>query len=271
MTTTLDLINSPRITTGIDHDGRHFIRYSMQGWGADLVATYWPEPKPADHPEHASWDGWRYSLPLLWGKDGLSRGGATYSHPTEQGCRVMILRHLIDHGLFQPAEDNGHLDDRNAAIAAETIAAREQITGKPRVGDFVRMPNGTLERCASAWDHGMQTCFGGSFYIGKSGLASMSGSLNASQLWEYFQPTEETKPGRFWFFSHGLAGAGRGVDFWMPCRVYKLVPFTMTEEQARAHHVAKSSAEFWGENHREHLACISGLMMPRILREQAGI
>lgn len=269
MTTTLDLINSPRITTGTDHDGRSFIRYSMEGWGEDLIATYWQEPKPHDFPVNASWDGWRYRLPVLWDKNGMPKGGMTYSHPTEQGCKIMILRHLIDHGFFQPAEDNGHLDDKNAAIAADIQAARDAITDRPRVGDFVRMPNGSLERCAHAWDDGMQTCFGGSFSIGKSGLASMSGGLNGSQLWEYFQPTDETKAGRFWFFSHGLAGAGRGVDFWLPCRVYRLAPFSMTEEQARKHPKAIHSGEFWGENHREHLSCIAGLMNPRILAETA--
>lgn len=264
MTTTLDLMNSPRITTGTDDKGRQFISYAMLGWGTDLVATYWQAPRPVDLPPTQSWDAWRYELPRLEGK------GGTYSHVTENGCRIMILRHLIDHGYFQPAEDNGHLDQRNAEIAAAIIAAWNARTGRPRVGDFVRMPNGALQRCAHAWDDGMQTCNGGSFSTSKSGLVSMSGSLDPSQLWEYFQPTDEIKPGRFWFFSHGMAGAGRGVDFWMPCRVYQLAPFTMTEAEARAHPVAKSSAKFWGENHREHLQAIAGLMLPRIMRETAA-
>lgn len=263
MTTTLDLMQSPRITTGIDDEGRRFVRYAMQGWGADLVGTYWSVPRPADMPESVGWDGWRYSLPVINGT------GGTFSHPTEEGCKIMILRHLIDNGCFQPAPDNGHLDDRNKAIAEQTRQAWEARTGRPRVGDFVLMPSGALERCAHAWDDGMQTTTGGSFHITRDGGASMSGSLNGAQLWEYFQPTDEVKPGRFWFFSHNLAGAGRGVDFWLPCRVYRLEPFTMTEEQARAHPKAQSSAEFWGENHREHLNCISGLMRPAILRESA--
>lgn len=263
MTTTLDLMQSPRITTGTDESGRSFVRYAMNGWGSDLVGTYWQVPRPADFAPGAAWDAWRYSLPQIEGK------GGTFSHPTEEGCCLMILLHLIDHGYFQPAPDNKHLDERNQAIAAETIAARESLSDRPRIGDFVLMPSGQMQRCAHGWDDGMQTCDGGSFHVSRSGNASMSGSLHGSQLWEYFQPTEETKPGRFWFFSHGMAGAGRGVDFWMPCRVYKLVPFTMTEEQARAHPKALHSAEFWGENHREHLACISGLMLPAILRDRA--
>lgn len=111
----------------------------------------------------------------------------------------------------------------------------------------------------------MQTSDGGSYHASRSGLASMSGSLYPSQLWEYFTDTGETKAGRFWFFSHGMAGAGRGVDFWMPCRVYRLEPFTMTEDQARAHPKAISAAEFWGQDHREHLSAIRALMQPAAL------
>ena len=170
-----------------------------------------------------------------------------------------------------PEGDNSHLDARDTMIAAEICAAwRARAGGLPRVGDFVWMPNGHMRRCAHGWDGpagGMQTCDGGSFSIGKSGMASMSGSLYGSQLWEYYQTTTETRLGRFWFFSHNLAGAGRGVDVWLPCAVFQLVPFTMTEEQAREHPKAKNSAEFWGENHREHLNCVAALMHPRVMQD----
>lgn len=171
---------------------------------------------------------------------------------------------------FTPEGDNSHLDERDSAIAAQTLAAWNARAGKPRVGDFVRMPNGFVQRCAHGWDDGMQTCDGGSFSISRDGFASMSGSLHGIQLWEYYQPTAETRMGRFWFFSHNLPGAGRGVDVWLPCAVFNLAPFTMTEEQARAHPRAVRSGEFWGENHREHLNCISGLMLPPILRNSAA-
>lgn len=157
---------------------------------------------------------------------------------------------------YTPEGDNTHLDARDTMIAAEICAAwTARAGGVPRVGDFVRMPNGHLRRCAHGWggpEGGMQTCDGGSFSITKSGLASMSGSLYGLQLWEYFQPTEEARPGRFWFFSHGLAGAGRGVDVWLPCAVFQLVPFTMTEAEAKAHPKALHSADFWGAGHHAH-------------------
>jgi len=260
MSTTLDLLKSPRIHQERDGD-RYVIRYAMNGWGSDLRAVYWQEPRPADFPPNASWDGWRYTLPPINGK------GGTYSHVTEQGCQIMILRHLIDNGIFRPAEDNGHLDDQNKAIAADILAAWQTHTDKPRVGDFVQMPNGAMRRVAYAWPDGdgAQTCDGGSFSISKSGRASMSGSLYPSQLWEYFKLTDETKPGTFWFFSHGVAGAGRGVDFYLPCRVYRLEAFAMTEAAARSHAKATHAAEFWGQDHREHLAVVASLMNPAAL------
>ncbi len=173
----------------------------------------------------------------------------------------------LDARGYTPEGDNSHLDARDRAIGADTLTAwQARAGGKPRVGDFVRLPNGNLHRCAHGWDWGMQTCRGGSFFITTSGGASMSGSLCGALLWEYYKPTPETKPGRFWFFSHNVSGAGRGVDLWLPCTVYDLQPFTMTEDQARAHPEAKSSSAFWGENHREHLSTIFGLMLPTIMR-----
>ncbi|TMV67161.1 hypothetical protein FGG78_32370 [Thioclava sp. BHET1] len=175
----------------------------------------------------------------------------------------MIAKHLVAAGLIQPKDDNSHLDDRNRKICAELVRARAALPEVPQVGDFVIMPDGTTERCAYGTAHGMQTCFGGSFHVAKSGQAGMSGSLNRPRLNEYFQLTQETKLGRFWFFSHNLPGAGRGVDVSLPCRVYRLAPFTLTEAEARAHPKAKRVAECWGENHRDHLAAIVALMEGR--------
>ena len=125
----------------------------------------------------------------------------------------MIVQHLIDAGLIGPSEDNSHLDARNAEIAARAQAARDNFTGRPRLGDFVIMPSGKVERCCAAWDDGMQTTEGGSWHVSTSGTCSFSGGLNASQLWESFKPTEETRLGRFWlspamarsFEPHGVA------------------------------------------------------------------
>lgn len=259
MTMTLERMQSPNLHLETAPDGKRVVRYAMQGWGEDIRATYWHVPRPVDLDPRQSFDEWRYCLPNMEGH------GGTYSHPTEQGCHIAIVNFLMEVGIFKPSADNSHLDERNQEIAAKTIKAWNARTGRPRVGDFVRMPNGALRRCAHAWDDGMQTSDGGSFSTTTDGRASMSGSLYPSQLWEYFRDSGEVQPGRFWFFSHGRAGAGRGVDFYMPCRVYILEPFAMSEEEARAHPRAKRAAEFWGENHRDHIAAIQSLMTPAAL------
>jgi hypothetical protein len=247
MTTTNDLMTHPRLSFEPQQDGSTEARFAMNGWGADIICRYWPVSEPGRDP-------WAYELEAINGT------GGRYSHVSERGCRIMIVRHLIDAGLIGATEDNAHLDARNTEIAAEIEAAREAMTGKPRIGDFVIMPNGTLERCCYASRDGMQTTYGGSFSISKSGHSGYSGSLNRSRLLEYFKDTGETRPGKFWFFSHNQPGAGRGVDVFLPCRIYRLEPFTMTEADARAHPKAKAVAEFWGENHRDHLGAIAALM-----------
>ena len=79
-------------------------------------------------------------------------------------------------------------------------------------------------------------------------------------MWERFKLTEETRKGRFWFFSHDRAGAGRGVDVFLPCRVYELIDFSMTRGEAEAHPVAISTREFWGAESREYSKRVQALM-----------
>lgn len=266
MTMTLDLLNHPRVCceeeTIYPGATRYMLRYDMEGWGLDLIGYYWQEPRPTDLHPRVTWDGWRYLPPPQIEQT----FGHPYSAPSKKSCEIQLLRLLIDAGPLAPVEDNSHLDERNQEIASEITRAWNGHLGMPRVGDFVQMPNGTQRRCAHAWDDGMQTCDGGSFSISTSGRASMSGSLYPSQLWDYFKDTGHRKKGRFWFFSHGRAGAGRGVDFYLPCRVYRLEPFEMTEAEARSHPAAIKAAEFWGEGHQDHLKVISGLMKPAALR-----
>jgi len=53
------------------------------------------------------------------------------------------------------------------------------------------------------------------------GEASFSGILNPSISADSLSLTDEKEHGEFWFFHHGSAGAGRGVRFTVPCRVYE--------------------------------------------------
>ena len=249
MASTNDLVTHPRLSWEPREDGSTVARFDMQGWGNDILCRYWPEECSKNR------DPWSYSLESIEGK------GGTYSHVSEHGCRIAIVRHLIDAGLIGALEDNSHLDERNAEIAAKLAARHEDAAnGRPRVGDFVIMPGGTEQRCSHAWPDGMQTSQGGSFCIHGGIEASFSGGLNRDRLWEYFKPTGETRPGRFWFFSHNIVGAGRAVDVYLPCRVFRLEPFGMSEAEARAHPKAQASAKCWGENHAEHLRTIEKLM-----------
>ncbi len=51
---------------------------------------------------------------------------------------------------------------------------------------------------------------------------SYSGSLNDSINKADIIPTDRTMQGEVWFFSENQAGAGRGVEFSIECRVFKL-------------------------------------------------
>lgn len=240
-----DLMNHPKLSFVPQDDGSTHAIFKMNGWGSDVICRFWKVENPGRS------DPFRFELEAIGGV------GGTYSHVSEHGCKIAIVRHLISVGLIDIAEDNGHLDDRNRAELAQIEAARAEPIGRPKIGDFVIMPDGTRERCCNATKFGMQTASGGSFNVMRDGTAVFGGGLNKPRLWEYFKPTSGTERGRFWFFSHGIAGAGRAVICYLPCRVFRLEPFTMTEDQARAHPMAQHYANIWSEGHREHLAIIA--------------
>lgn len=250
MATTVETLNNPRISISKGADKITEIRYAMNGWGGDVICKYWQEPGATK----GGRDPWTYQLEIIEGR------GGKFSHVSEKGCQIAIARHLIDAGLIGASEDNAHLDNRNQKIAQDIKCARDGHHGAPEVGDFVIMPDGRYERCADGCRFSMQTTEQGSFFVHADGTASMSGTLKRGRLLEYYQPTDETKMGRFWFFSHNQAGAGRGVDVFFPCRVWRLVPFAITEENARNHPKARHYATIWGNNHPDHLRVIAALV-----------
>lgn len=112
-------------------------------------------------------------------------------------------------------------DERDQMLLEKKIAAREKICG-PRLGDFVKFPNGIIERFSHDWGDSIQTspikyC---SFYLG-NGEASFSGSLNPGIPKSSLKLTEEVVEGEFWFFHHDSPGAGRGVYCTVPCRMFE--------------------------------------------------
>lgn len=119
--------------------------------------------------------------------------------------------------------DGTGLDARDFAI----VAKREQQWAArpgPRVGDFVHMLDGTLQRFTHDWGDNIQTTSpqaGGSFYFADGGFASYSGGLAPAIAKSTLTATEETRPGRFWIFHHGERRAGNGVDITVTCRVFR--------------------------------------------------
>ncbi len=119
------------------------------------------------------------------------------------------------HDVFNDAVD--------AEIARKKIAAFNKVSG-PRVGDFVLMEDGTVERTAHDWGEQIQTTdgkFGSSFYL-SDGSASFSGGLNRSLQRELLSETTETREGVFWFFHHNEIRASNAVGIKFPCRVYEM-------------------------------------------------
>lgn len=111
--------------------------------------------------------------------------------------------------------------DRNVAIFNERVAAYDKKPGA-RVGDYLILPYGLCTRFTHKWDDHIQT--GGnssSFYLG-NGYISYSGGLDSGVKLSDIELTDEVKSGMIWFFDKDISGAGRGVNFEMNFRVFKL-------------------------------------------------
>ena len=161
------------------------------------------------------------------------------------------------------------LDERNQAIRNKLAEKRMVLIqyGRPLVGDIVLWPNGEKRRVAHDWDEDLQTTKEGmgSFYATSSGRGDHSGTLQPAVLLEFFEATETIEEAGFWFFSHGVAGAGRGVHCTLPCRVWNLKPFTRTREQAEVHPKAVHSKQFWESQVNEYEAVLESIMNPKVL------
>lgn len=161
------------------------------------------------------------------------------------------------------------LDEINQGIHANLCKLRLNLIeqGRPLVGDVVHWPNGQVRRISHDWEDSYQTSFwtSGSFFATASGHASFSGGLQPPVLAEFLIQTEEIQQAGFWFFRHNRSGAGRGVQCQLPCRVWRLEPFTRTREEAAAHPKTIESMLLWGENKPRHLEMIEEIMNPRVI------
>lgn len=122
---------------------------------------------------------------------------------------------------------NPYRDALNASIVAQRMASYNLRKGAPRIGDFVRLPDGRAKRVAHVWEDGrIQLCVSGSFYLGKTidgeACVDMSGGLDYPVSGDRIVPTEETMDGSIWIFDRDHPGAHRDVTFLVPFRVYEL-------------------------------------------------
>ncbi len=114
------------------------------------------------------------------------------------------------------------LDKKDKQILSDRIAAWNKRRG-PRVGDYVKMLDGTTRRFTHHWGDGLQvTCAHNadtSFYLG-DGYMSFSGSLDPCIPLENIKDTGKKRNGWAWFFHHDSRCAHNGVQVEAPCRVY---------------------------------------------------
>lgn len=116
-----------------------------------------------------------------------------------------------------------NLDQINTKILVKRKRKFNSHAG-PRVGDFVKMLDGTLQRFCHDWGDEIQTTdgkFGASFHLYKSGCSDFSGGLNPAIPKTKLEQTEEIEYGSFWFFSHDEVKAHNGIYVKIPCRVFK--------------------------------------------------
>lgn len=165
---------------------------------------------------------------------------------------------------------NSSLDAKDQIILEQTIAARDKLL-QPLVGDIVIWPNDHVRRISDAtWSTIYQTCATGSFHISRNGHADFSGTLFPPVLREYLVGTSEKRSATFWFFHHNFAGAGRAVHVEIPVKVYRLQPFTMSEEQAIAHPRAIQAANFWQDpSNADYRKIVEWLKEPPVILDPA--
>ncbi len=116
--------------------------------------------------------------------------------------------------------ESEYVGNRNEQILNERIKAYNKLKWA-RIGDYLYY-KGEYVRFTHDWGDSLQTSEGeGSFYLGK-GYVSYSGSLNTGLSKELIQYAGKRKLGRVWFFDSDVWGAGRGVNFEIPFRVFKV-------------------------------------------------
>ena len=174
----------------------------------------------------------------------------------------------------------------NEQILAERLAEFNAIPG-PRVGDFLALPFihkrlGDYTRLTHDWGDTVQTGgMNGSYYLG--GCLSYSGGLDRGIKRSDIGEQLGTRDGSLWFFDQGISGAGRGVNFKAPMRVFSIrsgadlsgigelqCPFYLSVFDEKYH---EQTCNYWyGISHHgtNHWACTTELEL-RAWLEREGL
>ena len=119
------------------------------------------------------------------------------------------------------------MDNHDQQILARRVSAYRSRTG-PQVGDYARLPNGTLRRFAYKWPDGFQITSlvsnHRSFFLAGDG-ASYSGVLDPSIPYSRIAPAyDEMRAANFWFFHHDRYAAHNDIHCVFAVPVWRILP-----------------------------------------------
>lgn len=95
-------------------------------------------------------------------------------------------------------------------------------TKGPRVGDYLKYPDGSFTRFTVDLGESLQTGGERGSYFLYGSCCDYSGGCDSGIKKSDLVPTRETKPGDLWFFDEGITGAGRRKDFQINFRVFDI-------------------------------------------------
>ena len=122
-------------------------------------------------------------------------------------------------------QPNAHLDDRDSVLLRDRSIVLRRREGV-RVGDFIRMKDGSERRITYHWGDSVQTTDhgkSGSFYLGDGYIAFSGGMDSAIPLDRLRLIHHISRLERVWFFHHDQWRAHNGVDGWLDFPVYEQV------------------------------------------------
>lgn len=156
----------------------------------------------------------------------------------QRGTRVdSRFQHLLEAATYLDAKDRP--EDGDSKFVRESMSIRDLQEG-PRIGDFVRFPDGAIHRLARERE-GVEGSYqtaepeSGAFYLGgpdtlffSCGSLSLGPFVTARGL----KLTEEARDGAVWTFHNQDASPGNRVDFQVPFRVFDVIPDAGGQSQA---------------------------------------